>query len=164
MIPHGRVVVVVVVGRGRVVVVVGAGGFVVVVVVVVVVTAWLVEVVVVVVLAEEEDDVDDDDVEDDDDTVCDGVPVSVGISEGTSTRETWTAGPPDEGPEPPAAKDPKSGPITVNAATTAPMSAPVASLPGPLIAANTRIAYRVHSIGSSKPGVFYAVGLLWPSR
>jgi len=157
MIPHGRVVVVVVVGRGRVVVVVGAGGFVVV-VVVVVVTAWLVEVVVVVVV-EEDDDVDDDDVEDDDDTVCDGVSVCVGISEGTSTRETWTAGPPDEGPEPPAAKDPKSGPSTVNAATTAPMSAPVASLPGPLIAANTRIAYLVHSIGSSKPGVFYSARL-----
>ena len=156
MIPHGRVVVVVVVGRGRVVVVVGAGGFVVVVVVVVV--AWLVVVVVVVVL-EEEDGADDDDVEDDDDTVCDGVSVSVGSREGTSTRETWTAGPPDEGPEPPAVKDPKRGPSTANAATTAPMSAPVASLPGPLIAANTRIAYRVHSIGSSKPGLFYSVRL-----
>ena len=104
-------------------------------------------VVVVVVVLEEEDGADDDG---EDDTVCDGGSVEVGISEGVLINETRADPPSVDGPESSDASEPTCGASTENAATTAPMSAPVASRPGPLIAANTRITYLVHSIGSSR--------------
>ncbi|WP_189156580.1 hypothetical protein [Lentzea pudingi] len=108
-----------------------------------------VEVVVVVVV----DDAADDELTD---TVCDGVSDSVGINEGVLTRET-RAGlslPGSVGSL--AMSDPTYVPSTHNAATTTPRTAPVASRAGPLIAANTRIDYLVHSIGSSKAVFFYS--------
>jgi hypothetical protein len=114
--------------------------------VVVVVTAVVVVVVVVVVVLEEEDGADDGGV---DDTVCDGTSDSVGSTEGVLMSETRAGSSLPEPAGSPDASDPTCGASTYNAATTAPSSAPVASRPGPLIAANTRIAYLVHSIGSS---------------
>ncbi|MDX8049488.1 hypothetical protein SK571_08870 [Lentzea sp. BCCO 10_0798] len=89
-------------------------------------------------------------------TVCDGGSDSVGSSEGVLMSET-RAGTSLSGPVGSlATSDPTYVPSTQNAATTAPINAPVASLAGPLIAANTRIDYLVHSIGSSKPVFFYS--------
>jgi hypothetical protein len=151
MRPHGLVVVVVVVvvGRGRVVVVVTAGGA-----WVVVVVAVVVVVVVVVVVDFTLDDAADDELAD---TVCDGSSDSVGSREGVLTRETRAglSAPGSVGSL--ATSDPTYVPSTQNAATTTPMRAPIANRVGPLIAANTRIDYLVHSIGSSKPVFFYSL-------
>lgn len=111
---------------------------------------------VVVVVVEEEDGAEDDD-EEEDTTVCDGGSVCVGIKEGVLIKET-RAPPPSPGVvELPDASEPKCGASTENAAMTAPMSAPVASRPGPLIAANTRIAYLVHSIGSRRTMILLSI-------
>jgi hypothetical protein len=110
-------------------------------------------VVVVVVVVLVLDDGADDEL---DATVCDGGSDSVGSSEGVLMSET-RAGTSLSGPVGSlATSDPTYVPSTQNAATTTPINAPVASLAGPLIAANTRIDYLVHSIGSSKPVFFYA--------
>lgn len=112
--------------------------------------------VVVVVVVVEEDGADDDG---SDDTVSDGVSVSVGIREGVLMSDT-RAGPLLSGSVGSlATSDPRYVPSTQNAATTTPINAPVASLAGPLIAANTRIDYLVHSIGSSGTMVFYSTNL-----
>lgn len=138
-------------GRGRVVVVTGGGAWVVVVVVTTLVAGVVVVEVVVVVVVVVDDAADDELTA----TVCDGASDSVGINEGVLTRET-RAGlslPGSVGSL--ATNDPTYVPSTHNAATTTPMTAPVASRAGPLIAANTRTDYLVHSIGSSKPVFFY---------
>lgn len=114
-------------------------------------------VVVVVVVVEEEDGGADDDEEVN--TVCDGPSVGVGSSEGVLIKETRAAPPFGDGVESSDASEPTCGASTENAATTAPMSAPVASRPGPLIAANTRIAYLVHSIGSSRTSISTGIKL-----
>ncbi|WP_191302230.1 hypothetical protein [Lentzea cavernae] len=142
-------VVVVVVGLGRGVVVVVTGGSAL--VVVVVVTAVVVVVVVVVVL-EEEDGFDDEL----DATVCDGSSGSVGSSDGVLMSETRAGSPPPGPAGSLAPNDPAYVASTQNAVTTTPTTAPVASRAGPLIAANTRFDYLVHSIGSSKPVFFYS--------
>lgn len=144
-------VVVVVVGLGRVVVVV-IGGSASVVVVVVVTTAVVVEVVVVVVVVLEEDGCDDEL----DATVCDEDSDSVGINDGVLTSETRAGSLLPESAGSPAPSDPAYVPSTPNAAMATPTTAPVASRAGPLIAANTRIEYLVHSIGSSKAVFFYS--------
>jgi len=89
-------------------------------------------------------------------TVCDGGSDSVGSSEGVLISETraglslaGSVGSLDT-------SDPTYVASTHNAATTTPRRAPVASRAGPLIAANTRTDYPVHSIGSSKPVFFYS--------
>ncbi|WP_089907558.1 hypothetical protein [Lentzea albida] len=143
--------VVVVVGLGRVVVVVTGGGALV--VVVVVTTAVVVEVVVVVVVVLEEEDGCDDEL---DATVCDGSSDSVGSNDGVLMSETLAGSLLPESAGSPAPNDPAYVPSTPNAAMTTPTTAPVASRAGPLIAANTRIEYLVHSIGSSKPVFFYS--------
>lgn len=113
----------------------------------------VVVVVEVVVLALDDDETADDEL---DTTVCDGGSDSVGSSEGVLMSET-RAGTSLPGPVGSlATSDPTYVPSTQNAATTTPINAPVASLAGPLIAANTRIDYLVHSIGSSKPVFFSA--------
>ena len=145
-------VVVVVVGLGRVVVVVTGGGALVV-VVVVVTTAVVVEVVVVVVVVLEEEDGCDDEL---DATVCDEDSDSVGINDGVLTSETRAGSLLPESAGSPAPSDPAYVPSTPNAAMATPTTAPVASRAGPLIAANTRIEYLVHSIGSSKAVFFYS--------
>ncbi|MFD4641553.1 hypothetical protein ACFWN2_29880 [Lentzea sp. NPDC058436] len=142
--------VVVVVGLGRVVVVVTGGGAL---VVVVVVTATVVVVVFVVVVVLEEEDGCDDEL---DATVCDGGSDSVGSNEGVLMSETRAGLSLPGSAGSPAPSDPTYVPSTPNAATTTPTTAPVASRAGPLIAANTRIEYLVHSIGSSKPVFFYS--------
>ncbi|MET9226982.1 hypothetical protein [Lentzea sp. NPDC003310] len=142
-------VVVVVVGLGLVVVVVvTAGGA----CVVVVVVAVVVFVVVVVVDFTLEDAADDELT----DTVCDGSSDSVGSSDGVLMSETRAGLSVDGSVGSLATSDPTYVASTQNAATTTPTTAPIANRVGPLIAANTRIDYLVHSIGSSKPVFFYS--------
>lgn len=121
---------------------------------------------VVVLLTELEDAEDAEAAEDDelDTTVCDGISDSVGSSEGVLMRETRAGSPPPGAAGSLATSDPAYVPSTQNAATTTPTKAPVASLAGPLIAANTRTDYLVHSIGSSKPVFFYSFTPLSLSR
>jgi hypothetical protein len=77
--------------------------------VVVVVTVVVVFVVVVVVVLEEEDGADDDD---EDDTVCDGVSVCVGSSDGVLMSETRALLSPSGVVESPDASEPTSGAST----------------------------------------------------
>lgn len=128
----------VVVGGGGGLVVVGLGGVVTATVVVVVVGA---------------DDDEDDDVVVVVDEEAELELESDGSGVGVLTSETVIFGAcldivTSTGAAPPASGD--WGPASVNsAARAAPMSAPMPRRPGPLIPPSTRIAYLVHSIGSS---------------